>query len=91
MVDFIPERRTEREGASMVAEAEERYEKLRGLKRARRLSALTTRELGDQAGMDQSMVSKLENLRHGAHPRTIRKLAEVLDTTPSELIGDPKA
>ncbi len=86
MVDSIPEHRTEREGASMVAEAEERYEKLRGLKRARRLSALTTREVGERAGMDQSMVSKLENLRHGAHPRTIRKLAEAFGTTPRELI-----
>ncbi len=70
------------------SERGERYEKLRGLKRARKLAALTTQDLGDRAGVEQSMVSKLENLRRGAHPGTIRKLAEALRTTPKEIIGE---
>ncbi len=88
MVHFNPSHRTGREAVSVATETRERYERLKGLKRARRMAALTTRELGERAGMDQSMVSKLENLRHGAHPRTIRKLADVLDTTPRDLIGE---
>lgn len=70
------------------SERAERYERLKGLKRARKLAALTAQELGDRAGVEQSMVSKLENLRRGAHPGTIRKLAEALGTTPRDLIGE---
>lgn len=51
---------------------------LAGLKEARIDSGYSLRELGERTGIDYSLISKLERLRHGAQPRTARKLADAL-------------
>lgn len=65
----------------------EKYLRLTNLKHVRQLQGLSTKELGERAGIDQSMISKLENERQGAQGRTVRKLAEALGVTPADLAG----
>ncbi|MDP9454696.1 MAG: helix-turn-helix domain-containing protein [Actinomycetota bacterium] len=64
---------------------------LGGLK-ARRLEAgLTQRELARMVGTNQTTIFELEkkDARRGAYMKTIRKLSEVLDVPPADLIcGD---
>ncbi len=56
--------------------------KLRTLRRRRMLSL---RELGERSGVAFDNINKLENERHSAQPRTLRKLAEALGVEPHEL------
>jgi transcriptional regulator with XRE-family HTH domain len=58
--------------------------KLRAL---REYNSLSTRELAELAGVHRHTIIRLENDQTGAHPRTVRRLAEALGVHPSELTG----
>ena len=47
---------------------------------------LSMRELEEKAGVSYNTIWRLENGLTGAHPRTIRKLAQVLGVDPGELV-----
>jgi transcriptional regulator with XRE-family HTH domain len=60
-------------------------ERLRQLRRER---VLSLRELEDKSGVSYNTIWRLEDGRQGAHPKTVRKLAEALGVQPSELIRE---
>lgn len=60
-------------------------EKIRRL-RERRLWLIG--DLADASGVHRTQVSNYEHERSGAHPDTIRKLAEALGVEPTELLKE---
>jgi len=58
------------------------------LKELRREQVLSLRELEERSGVSYNTIWSIEDGRQGAHPRTIRKLAEALGVQPSELIRE---
>jgi transcriptional regulator with XRE-family HTH domain len=62
---------------------EDNVERLRELRRER---VLSLRELEEKSGISYNTIWRLEDGRQGAHPRTIRKLAEALGVDAKELI-----
>lgn len=58
-------------------------ERLRELRRDR---VLSMRELEGLAGVSYNTIWRIEAGRQGAHPRTLRKLAEALGVEPRELV-----
>jgi transcriptional regulator with XRE-family HTH domain len=60
-------------------------ERLRELRRER---VLSLRELEERSGVSYNTIWRIEDGRQGAHPRTVRKLAEALGIQPSELIKE---
>jgi transcriptional regulator with XRE-family HTH domain len=54
------------------------------LKELRRERVLSLRELEERSGVSYNTIWRLEDGRQGAHPRTIRKLADALGVQPSE-------
>ena len=60
-------------------------QKLRRL-RERRLWLIG--DLADKSGVHRNLISSYEHGKSGAHPDTIRKLAEALDVEPAELLED---
>jgi transcriptional regulator with XRE-family HTH domain len=59
------------------------------LKELRRERVLSLRELEEErSGVSYNTIWRIEDGRQGAHPRTIRKLAEALGVQPSELIKE---
>ncbi len=58
------------------------------LKELRRERVLSLRELEERSGVSYNTIWRLEDGRQGAHPRTIRKLAEALRVEPSELLKE---
>ena len=58
-------------------------ERLRVLRKER---VLSLRELEERSGVSYNTIWRIEDGRQGAHPRTIRKLAEALGVDPKELI-----
>ena len=58
------------------------------LKELRRERVLSLRELEVRSGVSYHTIWRLEDGRQGAHPRTVRKLAEALGVQPSELIRE---
>lgn len=56
------------------------------LRRLRRGSMLSLRELGERSGVAFDNINKFENERRYAQPRTVRRLAEALDIDPAELM-----
>ena len=58
-------------------------ERLRELRRER---VLSLRELEETSGVSYNTIWRIEDGRQGAHPRTIRKLADALGVDPKELI-----
>ena len=56
------------------------------LRELRRRRVLSMRELEELSGVSYNTVWRLENGLTGAHPRTLRRLAEVLGVDPSELV-----
>ncbi len=58
------------------------------LKRLRKERVFSQRELARLAGLTHATVWKLENGPAEAHPRTIRKLAGVLEVEPKELVTE---
>jgi transcriptional regulator with XRE-family HTH domain len=55
------------------------------LKELRRKRVLSLRELEERSGVSYNTIWRLECGRQGAHPRTVRKLAEALEVATSEL------
>jgi predicted transcriptional regulator len=60
-------------------------EKLRRL-RERRLWLIG--DLAEKSGVHRNLISTYEHGKSGAHPDTIRKLANALGVDPTELLGD---
>jgi DNA-binding Xre family transcriptional regulator len=60
-------------------------ERLRELRRER---VLSLRELEERSGVSYNTIWRIEDARQGAHPRTVRKLAEALGMQPFELIRE---
>ncbi|MDP9479949.1 MAG: helix-turn-helix domain-containing protein [Actinomycetota bacterium] len=58
-------------------------ERLRELRRER---VLSLRELEERSGVSYNTIWRIEDGRQGAHPRTVRKLAEALGVEASELV-----
>jgi len=58
------------------------------LKELRRERVLSLRELEARSGVSYNTIWRLEDGRQGAHPRTIRKLAEALGVEPVELLQE---
>ena len=56
------------------------------LKELRKEQVLSLRELEEKSGVSYNTIWRLEDGRQGAHPRTIRKLADALGVRPSELV-----
>ena len=56
------------------------------LRELRRERALALRELGELSGISLQTIWRIEAGRQGAHPRTIRKLAQALGVEPGELV-----
>jgi transcriptional regulator with XRE-family HTH domain len=52
----------------------------------RRRRGLTQRQLGKLAGVAHTTVQRLESLRRGAYPQTLRKLATALGVAPEDLL-----
>ena len=55
------------------------------LRELREECVLSLRELEEMSGVSYSTIWRIEDGRQGAHPRTVRKLAEALGVRPSEL------
>jgi transcriptional regulator with XRE-family HTH domain len=55
------------------------------LRELREDRVLSLRELEERSGVSHNTIWRLEDGRQGAHPRTIRKLAEALGVEPTEL------
>jgi transcriptional regulator with XRE-family HTH domain len=58
------------------------------LKELRRERVLSLRELEERSGVSYNTIWRIEDGRQGAHPRTVRKLAEALGVEPSELLAE---
>ena len=58
------------------------------LKELRRERVLSLRELEERSGVSYNTIWRIEDGRQGAHPKTIRKLADALGVQPSELIRE---
>jgi transcriptional regulator with XRE-family HTH domain len=58
------------------------------LRKLRRQRVLSMRELERRSGVSYNTIWRLENGLTGAHPRTIRKLADVLGVDPAELVKE---
>jgi transcriptional regulator with XRE-family HTH domain len=58
------------------------------LRELRREQVLSLRELEERSGVSYNTIWRIEDGRQGAHPRTIRKLADALGIRPSELIRE---
>jgi transcriptional regulator with XRE-family HTH domain len=56
------------------------------LKELRADRVLSLADLSRLSGVDRQTIWRIEDGRHGAHPRTIRKLAEALGVEPRELV-----
>ena len=65
-----------------------RSTRLPGLRAARRRWGLTQRELAALAGTGAGTVADLESGRRGAYPRTIRRIADALNTDVEHLIDE---
>jgi transcriptional regulator with XRE-family HTH domain len=59
---------------------------LPGLGTLRRQRGLTQRQLGVLAGVAHTTVQRLESLKRGAYPQTLRKLAIALRVEPKDLL-----
>ena len=66
----------------MLAEVKVDGQKVR---KAREKAFLSKRELAERAGLDRSMVGRIEDGITEVYPRTIRKIAEALSVDPASL------
>ena len=60
-------------------------EKLRRLRESR---LWLIGDLAEKSGVHRNLISTYEHGRSGAHPDTIRKLANALGVDPTELVGE---
>ena len=58
------------------------------LKELRRERVLSLRELEERSSVSYNTIWRIEDGRQGAHPRTVRKLAQALGVEPKELIKE---
>jgi transcriptional regulator with XRE-family HTH domain len=58
------------------------------LKELRRERVLSLRELEERSGVSYNTIWRIEDGRQGAHPRTIRKLADALGVRATELVKE---
>ena len=58
------------------------------LRELRRRKVLSLHDLEEISGVSYNTIWRLEDGRQGAHPRTIRKLAEALGVEPAELLKE---
>jgi transcriptional regulator with XRE-family HTH domain len=65
--------------------------RLTRLRELRQRAFLTQVELGEKAGISEATINRLEQGKHDARISTVRKLAEVLGVSPSELVGQESA
>ena len=82
MQEQRPEAETTRSGNTS------RSTRLPGLRAARQKRGLTQRELAALAGTGAGTVADLESGRRGAYPRTIRRIADALNTDVEHLIEE---
>jgi transcriptional regulator with XRE-family HTH domain len=52
------------------------------------LRSVTHFSMEGRSGVSYNTIWRLEDVQQGAHPRTIRKLAEALGVQPSELLKE---
>jgi transcriptional regulator with XRE-family HTH domain len=64
---------------------------LPGLRAARQKAGLTQGELAELAGVARGSVHRLETLKRGGYPRTLRKLATALGVAPAQLVRDHRS
>jgi transcriptional regulator with XRE-family HTH domain len=57
------------------------------LKELREEQALSLRELAEASGVSHTTIWEHERGKEGAHPRTVRLLAEALGVSPRELMA----
>jgi transcriptional regulator with XRE-family HTH domain len=62
---------------------------MESVRRMRREKGLSQQELADLAGVGQDSISAIETGKHEPHPRTLRKLAEVLDVEVADFFREP--
>jgi transcriptional regulator with XRE-family HTH domain len=60
------------------------------LKELRRERVLSLREFEERSGVSYNTIWRIEDGRQGAHPRTVRKLAQALGVDPKELIREAR-
>lgn len=65
-----------------------KYPRARNLQRIRVKAALTQRELGKMADVHPNAICRLESQDKGVRGSTLRRLAEALDCTPGDILGD---
>ncbi len=58
------------------------------LRKLRREQALSQQDIERETGISQATLSDLEQGKRGARTSTLRKLAEVLDVRPKELMKE---
>jgi transcriptional regulator with XRE-family HTH domain len=58
------------------------------LKELRREQVLSLQELEEKSGVSYNTIWRTEDGRQGAHPRTVRKLAEALGVEPFDLLKE---
>ncbi len=68
-----------------MSSMEVNVERLRELRRER---VLSLRELEERSGVSYNTIWRIEDGRQGAHPRTLRKLAEALGVEAVELVKE---
>jgi transcriptional regulator with XRE-family HTH domain len=58
------------------------------LKELRTERSLSLRELAAASGLSHNTIWQLERRKGGAHPRTVRKLADAFGVAPRELMAE---
>jgi transcriptional regulator with XRE-family HTH domain len=58
------------------------------LRRLRKRKVWLIADLADRSGVHRNLISEYEHGKSGAHPDTIRKLADALEIEPAELIKE---
>ena len=58
------------------------------LRRLRKRKVWLIGDLAERSGVHRNLISEYEHGRSGAHPDTIRKLADALGIEPAELIKE---
>ena len=62
---------------------------VKGLRYWRRRRALTQHDLAERSGVAQVTIARVET-GSAARPSTVRRLAEALDVTVDQLLGEPE-
>jgi transcriptional regulator with XRE-family HTH domain len=79
---------TERRRSEELERCTNRSIPLPGLMVHRQSRGLTQKELACRAGISAGTVHRLESLKRGSYPLTLRKLATALMVVPADLMRD---